>query len=94
MDTAMSPASQELPVQPSAKPDALHNGVPYDVSAPVPKLHKALSLQFWKQRWPVLSDMFGNSDKNQLPPVDKPHTVAHSKATTTQHPSNEHSPRV
>jgi len=64
----MSPASQEFPVRPLSEPDALHNGVPYDVSAPVLKLHKALSFQFQKQRWPVLGGMFGNSDKNQLPP--------------------------
>ena len=68
MDTAMSPVSQEFPVWPLSEPDALHNSVPYDMSAPVPKLHKASSFQFRKQRWPVLGGMFGNSNKNQLPP--------------------------
>ena len=82
MDTATSPASQEFPVRPSAEPDALHNGVPYDVSAPVPKLHKASSFQFRKQRWPVLGGMFGNSDKSQLPPVDESHSSLQSHNNT------------
>jgi len=46
MDTAMSATSQEFPALPSAKSDALHNGVPYDVSVPAPKLHKAPSSNF------------------------------------------------
>ena len=78
MDTVPSPASQEFPARPSAEPDALHNDVPYDVSAPAPKLHKASSFQFRKQRWPVLGGMFGNNDKGHLPPVDESHSSLQS----------------
>jgi len=71
MDTATSPMAQEFPARPPAETDAVHNGVPYDVSAPASKLHKAPSLPLRKQRWPGLGSMFGNGDKNHLPPVDE-----------------------
>ena len=78
MDMAMSPMSQEFLARSSAEPDALHNNIPYDVSAPAPKLHKALSFQLRKQRQPVLGGMFGNNDKNHLPPVDESHSSLQS----------------
>lgn len=75
MDTTTSPMNQDFPARPSVEPDALHNGVPYDVSVSAPKSQKVPSLPLRKQRWPVLGGMFGNSDKNHLPPVDESHAI-------------------
>jgi len=75
MDTTTSPMNQDFPARPSVEPDALHNGVPYDVSVSASKSQKVPSLPLRKQRWPVLGGMFGNSDKNHLPPVDESHTI-------------------
>ena len=83
MDTATSPMSQDFPVRPSVEPDALHNTAPYDVSASAPKPQKAPCLSLRKQRWPVLGGMFGNCDKNHLPPVDESHTIHPSQNNTS-----------
>ena len=82
MDIVTSPMAQEFPARSSAEPDAMHNGVPYDVSAPHSKLHKTPSLPPRKQRWHVLGGMFGNSDKSHLPPVDESHVAFQSQSTT------------
>jgi hypothetical protein len=83
MDIATSPMAQEFPARPPAEPDAMHNGVPYDVSATASKLQKPPSLPLRKQRWPGLGGMFGNSDKSHLPPVDESHTVFQSQSNST-----------
>jgi hypothetical protein len=81
MDTTTSPTAQEFPVRPSMEPDAVHNGTPYDVSGSDSKSHKTASLPLRKQRWPGFGGIFGNSDKNHLPPVNELHVVSQSQST-------------
>lgn len=78
--TTTSPIAPEFSAGPSAEPDAMHaaqNGGHYDVSASDSKSHK---LPFRKQRWRGLGGMFGNGDKNHLPPVDELHVVSQSSS--------------
>ncbi|KAI9512597.1 Pkinase-domain-containing protein [Russula earlei] len=82
MDTATSPMVQEFPPRLPDEPDAVHNGVPHDVSASASKLHKTPSLPLRKQRWPGLGGMFGNGDKNHLPSVDESLNALQNQSNT------------
>ena len=93
MDTATSPVAPEFPARPSADSDAAaHNTEQYDVSAPTSKMHKPPSISLRKQRWPGLGNMFGHSDKGQLPPVNESQIAQNQSNTSlkrTQSPSTD-----